>query len=160
MRLGLSVPEEYLIKVIRNDSYVHKLDKLFLQFNYLCRVSFTVRKLHHNDECKGIPLNVSIYQQTKLPYFAGLLHSIKIAIHLSEDTSFNYTESMIIQQRFIILQVQNDRKSSCKLHININPFVSVLSPTTIGRPIWNLEYTFYIYLNDIKFIYLLSHRNN
>ena len=135
IRHGLSVFHKLLNGLMSNIRPIHKLEKMYLQFNYLCRVSFTLRKLHHNDECKGIPLNISIYQQTKLPYFGGLLHSIKMNIHLSEDTSFNYTESMIIQQRFIILQVQDDLKSSCKLQIKINPFVPVLSPTTIGIPI-------------------------
>ena len=74
------------------------------------------------ETCKKADMVMTLYQQTYLPWLSFLWHIITVEFNLELNQSFSYTETMVLEQRNIILTGKLPQQNKdCRLKVGINP---------------------------------------
>ena len=115
--LGVTVP-------LTEENY---FQYIFLSEQHICEITISLPT--NTGMCTKILFRLLIHQQSKLPFFAGLLHSVIMNINLSSGEFISFTEAMVVQQRVIIVQPVKSDGQNCALNVVINP----LKPLAVSK---------------------------
>ena len=106
----------YFGEISRFRLFYSKRQYIFRHYNYSSKI--TLQLLH----CDKIRLLMIKKQQSNLPYFTALFHVITIHMTLKEMVPVIYDDSMVVDQRFIYLKLEdNCSRKKCTLKLGIDP---------------------------------------
>ena len=72
--------------------------------------------------CEWAHIVMTLYQQTYLPWLSSLWHIITVEFSLERNHSFSYTETMVVEQRHIVLTGTFPQHiKECRVNVKINP---------------------------------------
>ena len=75
--------------------------------------------------CRKAHFVMKIYQQSFLPWLSSLWHITTLNFTLNEGHSFSYTETLVVDQRHLHLNMPFAQDQSCSLKVEINPKVNL-----------------------------------
>ena len=134
--IGLTFPTRS--QQVQKGSQILTYNDIYLSGRYRCTLTFTLNTQVHSEGCSMARFDVSIYQQTYLPYLAGLVHSVHMQVDLRSGEKVTYTETMIPSQRFIIISLTDELEANrCQLSLDINPFMPFIEDrlADVGLPL-------------------------
>ena len=73
-------------------------------------------------------LHVAIYQVNKLPVFENRIHVLNMELKLDPNGVFTYTEHMVIEQRYIIVNIISSHNMDVHVKVTINPTYPLAIP--------------------------------
>ena len=106
---------------------------------YKYSILFTLMR-SDRESCDGLQIKVFIYQLNMMPFEHAYIHIISLLLDLYPGKSVTYTESMVVNQRYLIIQHAKTSPHNCAVNVIIQPLVDLL-PSEINFLGSHIRYT-------------------